>query len=139
MVQKAINAKTKTGLKFTIIVRDSDIHCPWGHRPSNNIVYKVQTQGITAKDFSRPEKPKTKDPKSVPLCDDPAEPAKKQDKQKRLKCQQKRTKKPKESLATGNNTVDVAKKKKKRDISKVTCFNCDKKGHYTNNSTKLKN
>ena len=99
----------------------------------------MQTQKTAAKDFSRPKKPKTKDLKSVPLHDDPAEPAKKKNKQKRFKRQQECTKKSKEIPATSNNTINAAKKKKKHDTSKVTYFNCDKTGHYASNCTELKN
>ena len=121
------------------MVRDSDIRCPQGHRPSNNTTSKVQTQETAVKDSSRPEKPKTKDPKSVPLCDDPAEPAKKEDKQKRFERRQERIRQPKKTPATGDNTINAVKKKMKRDTSKVTCFNCNKKGHYASNCTKPKN
>ena len=80
MVQKAVNAEAKAGLRSTIMVWDSDICYPQGHCFSNNIASKVQIQGIAAKDSSRPEEPKTKDLKSVPLRNDLAEPAKKKDK-----------------------------------------------------------
>ena len=139
MVQRAVNAEAKAGLRSTTMVRDSDIHCLQGHRSSNNITLKVQTQGTAAKDSSCPKELKTKDPKSVPPRDNPAEPAKKEDKQKRFKRWRERTRESKETPATGDNTVDTAKKKKKRDTSKVTCFNCDKKGHYASNCTKPKN
>ena len=139
MVQKAVNAEAKAGLRSTIMVRDLDIRCPRSHRPSNNTASKMQIQGIAAKDFSRSKKPKSKDPKSVPPCDNPAEPAKKEDKQKRFKCQREHIRGPKKTLATGNNTVNIAKKKKKCNTSKITCFNCDKKGHYASNYTKPKN
>ena len=43
MVQKAVNAEAKAGLKSSIMVRDSDIHCPRDHRPSNSTALKVQT------------------------------------------------------------------------------------------------
>ena len=51
MVQRAVNAKAKAGLKFSIMVWDSDICYLRGHRPSNSTALKVQTQGTTAKDF----------------------------------------------------------------------------------------
>ena len=99
----------------------------------------MQTQETAAKDSSHLEEPKTKDLTSVFLCDNLAELAKKEDKQKRFKRRRECTREPKETPATGNNTVDVVKKKKKRDTSKVTCFNCDKKGHYANDCTEQKN
>ena len=80
MVQKTINAKAKTGLKCIIIVQDLDVYYFWGYHPFNNIASKMQTQGITVKDFSYLKKHKTKDPKSVTLCDNIMEPAKKKDK-----------------------------------------------------------
>ena len=72
----------------------------------------MQTQEITAKDSSRPEKPKTKDPKLVFPSDDPAEPTKKNDKQKRFKYWQEYTKELKKTPATDDNIVDAAQKKK---------------------------
>ena len=80
MVQKVINAKAMAGLRSIIIIWDSAIYCPQGHCTSNSIGLKVQTQETTAKDFSCPEKHKTKDLKSVSPRDDLAEPAKKEDK-----------------------------------------------------------
>ena len=35
-------------------------------------------------------------------------------------------------MATGNNTIDVFRKKKKFIISKFTYFNYEKKGYYAN-------
>ena len=59
IVQRAVNAEAKAGLKSTIMVQDLDIYCFQGYCLSNNIALKVQIQGIIAKNFSRPEKPKT--------------------------------------------------------------------------------
>ena len=44
--------------------------------------------------------------------------------------------------ATGNNAIDISKKKKKNrncDISEVTYYNYNKKNHFANTCTKLKN
>ena len=43
MVQKVVNAEAKAGLRFSAIVRDSDICYPRGHRHSNSTASKVQT------------------------------------------------------------------------------------------------
>ena len=139
IVQKAINVEAKAGIRSTIIVWDSDICCSQGHCSSNNTALKLQTKGITAKDSSRPEEPKTKDLKSVPPRDNTAQPAKKEDKQKRFKCQWERTRKTKRIPVTSNNTGNAAKKKKKCDTSKITYFNCNKKSHNASNYTKPKN
>ena len=74
MVQRAVNAEAKPGLRSSTMVGDSDARCSGGHRPSCNTSFKVQTQG--SKDSSRSEEPEPKDPKLAPSRDDAAEPAK---------------------------------------------------------------
>ena len=139
MVQRAINAKAKAGLRSIIMVRDSDIYYSQGHCLFNNTASKVQTQGTTAKNFSHLEEPKIKDPKSVLLRNNPAEPVKKKDKQKKFKRRQKCTRESKKTPATSDNTIDAAKKKKKCDTNKIICFNCNKQSHYASDYTELKN
>ena len=143
MVQKTVNAKTKAGLRSSTMVWDSDARCPKGHRPSHNTFSKVQTQG--SKDLFCPKKTKSKDLKSVPLCDDAAELPKKdnkKDKKKKFQDQKREYtgKRKEQTLATIVNTTDVSKeKKKKRAICEITYFNCNKKGHFANDCTKPKN
>ena len=85
MVQRAVNAKAKAGLKSSTMVRDLDIHCPRGHCSSNSNASKVQTQKTTAKDFLCPKKPKVKETKSIRASAvELSEPAKTEDKQKRF-------------------------------------------------------
>ena len=135
MVQRAVNAEAKVGLRSSTMVRKSDACCPRGHCLSHNTSSKVQTQG--SKDSSHSEEPKPKDPKPAPSRDDAAELAKKEDrKDKKKKLQNRRQKRNKQTPATGDNTEAPKKKKKRRDLSKVTYFNCDKKGHYANDCTK---
>ena len=83
MVQRAVNAEVKAGLRFSTIVRDLDACCPKGHRLSHNTSSKVQTQG--SKDLFRPKKTKPKDPKSAPSRDDAAKLPKKDDKKDKKK------------------------------------------------------
>ena len=49
MVQKAVNAEAKAGLKSSAMVRDTDIRYSWDHRPFNNTASKVQIQKTSAK------------------------------------------------------------------------------------------
>ena len=137
MVQKAVNAEAKAGLRSSTMVWDSDAYCPRSHRPSYNTSSKVQTQD--SKDLSRPKKTKPKDSKSASSRDNAAESPKKdnkKDKKKRFRGQrQEYTGKQKEQiLATNVNITDVSKKKKKRhNVSDITCFNCDKKSYFASN------
>ena len=43
MVQRAVNAEAKAGLRSNTMVRKSDARCLRGHRPSHNTFSKVQT------------------------------------------------------------------------------------------------
>ena len=143
IVQRAINAEAKAGLRSSTMVWDLDAHYPRGHRPSHNTSSKVQTQG--SKDSSRPKKTKPKDPKSAPSRDDAAESPKKnnrKDKKKKFQGQRREHtgEREEQTPATNVNTTDVSKKKKKRyDVSKITCFNYDKKGHFASNCIEPKN
>ena len=135
MVQKAVNAEAKAGLRSSIIVRDSDAGFLRGHRLSHNTSSKVQTQG--SKDSFCSQNPKPTDPKPAPSCDNAAESAKKEDrKDKKKKLRNRRREWNKQTPATGDNTEALKKKKKRHDPSKVMCFNCDKKGHYASDCTK---
>ena len=134
MVQRAVNAEAKAGLRSSTMVRELDARCPRGHRPSHHTSSKVQTQGSTAKKPHSKE-PKPKDPKPALLYDNAAEPAKKKDrkgKKKRLR-NQRREHTGEQTSATGVNTKAPKKKLKAR------CFNWNKKSHYANECTKPKN
>ena len=137
MVQKAVNVEAKTGQRSSTMVRDLDARCLRGHHPFHNTSSKVQSQGSNNKNSFYSKEPKPKDPKLAPPRDDAAaELAKKEDKKdkkKRFRRQRREhTREWKEQTpATGINKAAPKKK------LKVKCFNCDKKGHYTNNCTKL--
>ena len=132
IVQRAVNAKAKAGLRSSTMVRKSDARCSKGHRPSHNTSSKVQRQGSSHKDSPRSEEPKPKDPKPASSRDNAAEPAKKKDrKEKKKRLQNQRRKYTGEQTpATGVNTEAPKKKVKAR------CFNSNKKGHYANECTK---
>ena len=112
IVQRAVNAKAKTGLRSSTMVWDLDIRCPKDHCPCNSTASKVQTQETTAKDFFRPKEPKSKDTKAVRAdAVELLEQNKKDKKDWRNKKRKFRERKePKKTLATGNNVINASKK-----------------------------
>ena len=64
IVQRAVNAEAKAGLKSSTMVQKSDIHCSRGHRPSYNTSSKVKTQETTVKE-PHTEEPRPKEAKSL--------------------------------------------------------------------------
>ena len=97
----------------------------------------MQTQGI--KD-SHPEEPKVKKIRPTPSWVEASEPCKQACKEKKKKRHQEKQDKDQTPASTANATEVQQKKKKKtrdRDVSKVTCFNCDKKSYYASTCTKL--
>ena len=134
MVQKAVNAEAKAGLRSSTMVRESDARCPRGHRPSHNTSSKVQTQGSSHKDSPRTKKSRPKEAKSTdgkapapPRSNEPAKPNCEKKKREWLK------KKKDSTSATGDNAIEAQKKKQiSGNTSQVTCYNCQKKGHFAN-------
>ena len=118
MVQRVVNAEAKAGLRSSAIVRDSDIRCPRGHRSSNSTASKVQTQGTSAKG---PEESRTKEAKLAEgkapappriTATESSEQGKKDRKDKKRRFRE-RKERSEDISATGNNAIDVSKKKKK--------------------------
>ena len=150
MVQRAVNAEAKAGLRSSTMVWESDTCCPRGHRPSYNISSKMQTQETTAKKLrteeSRPKEAKQADGKApVPPRSEFTKPGKTSHIDKRREYLEKKKKKrdrKNNTPATGDNAnaVKIGKKKKQDNRSDGRCYNCQKKGHFLKNCPKpLKN
>ena len=84
-MQKAVNAEAKATLRSSTMSRESDTHCPRGHRPSHNTSSKVQTQGSSHKDSPHSQEPKPKNLKPTMSRDNVAEPAKKENRKEKKK------------------------------------------------------
>ena len=134
MVQRAVNAEAKAGLRSSTMVRESDARCPRSHRPSHNTSSKVQTQGTTAKK-PRTEESRPKEAKSTnaPPHSESTEPGKTSRTDKRREYLEKKKKKrdrKNNTPATGDNANEISEKKKRGDDR---CYNCQKKGHFSRN------
>ena len=131
MVQKAVNVEAKAGLRSSAMVQDSDIRCPQGHRLSNNTASKVQTQGTSVKEprlkESKPKKAKPAKEKAPALSWTNTAEFLEQGKKDRKDKKRRFWEKKKQIPAISTNVTDTRSKKKYPDI---TCYNCDKKGHY---------
>ena len=138
MVQRAVNAEAKAGLRSSIMVRNADSRCPRGHRPSQNTFTKVQTQGSTAKESkpeeSRPKESKPADGKTPapPRTDEPGKTSRQDKKKEYLK---KKRDRKNSTPATGDNAIEG--EKKRNDQSDGKCYNCQKKGHFARNYPEL--
>ena len=64
IVQRAVNAEAKAGLRSSTMVRNSDARYPKGHRSYHNTSSKVLIQGTTAKK-PRAEEPRPKEAKQA--------------------------------------------------------------------------
>ena len=85
----------------------------------------MQTSGFSHKNSLCSKKSKIRDPKQAPICGNVAEPAKKNNKKKKL--QGDRQEQNKQTPAISVNIKTPKKNKKRRDLREFTCFNCNKK------------
>ena len=142
LIAKAVRAKAKAGLRPSSYIRETDLSCLQGNRPAHTTAYKVQTQRVVKNhrgDDFKASKGSASTPVSASTQDfEPSNKVKK-DKKKKYWQGKRDSKKPKDSTnpAFGVNAAEVRSKgrrRKKKDVSEIICFNCNKKRHYSNNS-----
>ena len=103
---------------------------------SHNNIFKVQTQGSNNKDSPCFKKTQNKNLKLILSRGNAAKPSKKKQEKKFLRAY---TEVKQKKLGQLHHYQGPKKEKKRRNLSKITYFNCNKKGHYANNYTKPKN
>ena len=124
LVGKAIRVEIKAGLRLSSYVQETDQQVFRGSRPAHTTAHKVQTQEAI-KDHCGDE-PRDKAPMSTSTQESPSNKDKsKKDKKKK----QHKTKRDSTTPATRVNKVEVDDKRNK-DISEITCYNCNKKGYF---------
>ena len=140
LVARAVRAKAKASLRPSSYVRETDQNCLQGNWPAHTTAHKVQTQGVRKNHHGNDSKA-SKGSASIPASasNQDSEPSDKAKKDKKKNWRGKRdSREPKDSTTpvSGVNTAKVGggkqKRKNKKDISGVTCYNCNKKGHFLN-------
>ena len=121
LVAKAVRAEAKADLRPSFYVRKTDHQVLRENRPAQTTAHKVQTQGAIKAHCGDKSKAKT----SKPASTQDSEPSDKARRGRRRK--QHKDKRDSTNPATEVNKAEVGKKK---DISEVKCYNCNKKGHF---------
>ena len=138
IMQRAVNAEVKIGLKSSIIVQNLDACFSKGYRLSHKTFLKVQTQGSTAKK-SKLKEFKPKESKSV---NERSSVLFYTNKPFKLNCKDMKKKwlKKKDSImAIRDNAIKSKKKQTHNNTSQIICYNCQKKNHFANKYIELKN
>ena len=137
LVEKAVDAEAKAALWPRSYARETDQHCLRGSQRSTA---KANTQGQPMKD-QRVEEPKCKLQESKASAfqrSDNAKTSKKAWKEKKKNDRKHRQFRrsddefPSATTATGGNTTNnsAGGSRPQKDVSQITCYNCNKKGHY---------
>ena len=128
-VKKAVNAEAKAMLQSSASTRDMDLRCPRGNRPAkkedrDSIGKNKSTDSPSADTSSGKQSTSTQQTSSNTKKD--------QDHQRGPRHRGRRGGQGRntDSPTTGVNIVP-AKEGKNRDMSKVECFHCHRKGHYS--------
>ena len=142
-----MRAKAKVGLRPSSYMRETDLSYLRGNRPTHTIAHKVKTQGAGknhCRDDSKTSKGSASTPASASTQDSKlSDRAKaKKDKKKKYYQGKRDSREPKDSTtpASGINAAEFGGKERRRnkkDVSKITYFNCNKKGHYSNKCPEL--
>ena len=132
LVAKAVRAEAKLGLCPSSYVQETDLSCLQGNQPAHTTAHKVQPQGAV-KDNCGDDSKASKGFASIPASASTHDfEFSKKDKKKKHYQGKRDFREPRDSstLATGINKAEVNGKRKK-DLSEITYYNCNKKGHFT--------
>ena len=134
LVAKAVRAEAKAGLRLSSYVRETDLSCLQGNRPAHTTAHKVQTQvAVNREDNSKTSKGPASTPVSASTQDPKSSDKARKDKKKKQYRDKRDSRESRDTPASGVNVTEVGDKKgrrKRKDPSEVTCYNCNKLGHY---------
>ena len=136
-IEKIVNVEAKALLQSASITREMDQHCPRGNRLTYTTVAKLQASTRDPQDKSSASSawyPQDKPPRSLhphSLRSESGETSEKgfwkeKKKQRHLDHEQARKDSTPDASVNAPNVASTACK----DLSHITCFNCNKEGHY---------
>ena len=140
LVAKAVRAEAKASLRPSSYMRKTDLSCLRGNRPAHTITHKIQIQGAGkdhCRDDFKPSKGSASTPASAFTQDSEFSDKARKDKKKKYYRGKRNSRELKDSTtpASGVNVAEVGgkgRRRNKKDVSEITCFNCNKKEHYSN-------
>ena len=136
-VEKAVNAEAKALLQSASSNREMDQRCPQGNRPAYTTVAKLHASTRDLRDESSTSSawhPQDEPPRSLHPHSSRSKSGetfekgfrKEKKKQRRLDHEQARKDSTPDAGVHAPNVASTARK----DLSHITCFNCNKKAHY---------
>ena len=134
LVAKAVRAEAKADLQTSSYVRETDLQILRGNRSAHTTAHKVQTQGAVSRGDESKGKSSASTPASASTDPKPSDKARK-DKKKKQHRDKRDSRESRDTPASGFNVTEVGEKKRRRkrkDPSEITCYNCNKPGHYAN-------
>ena len=133
LVKKTVAVEAKASLQPSYYSRNMDNCCPKGNYSSHTTLSKPQSAWEPCDEFSDKTQTHQAQNKSTPSnssrLDSGETSGKKARKEKKKKYHQEH-KNDSGTPATGVNADNVASGRAPKELSHITCFNCDKKGHY---------
>ena len=129
LVEKAIDAEAKASLQPSSFIRDMDQCCPRGNRPAHAIVTKSHASSARDPRDEPSEKAQYKPPHSSRphfLRSKNGETSDRKARKEKKKHRRQEQARKDSTPATGGAC---------KDLSHITHFNCDKKGHYADKCT----
>ena len=142
LIRKTTAAEEKTRGRPALQIKKVDQYCPRGHRPSlqanKHQQEKEQGQGHIKDPRQQEPKPSSSAPQPHQRNEANRSEGKKfrRDKKLRRRQEQKEQSNSRENLAAGSTSATGANSSsglKKKENSKIVCYNCNKKGHISRN------
>ena len=131
-IQKTVNVKAKAALRPCSTARETDQHCPQSTRPAYSTAAKSQNSPMKKPRVEEP-KSRTQEATSLYRLESTEISDRKTRKERKKQCclEHKRARNNSGSTPITKVNVPNVSNTTRKDLSHITCFNCNQKGHYT--------